>query len=276
MAVPNVVATSLREEFFGDNLREQSVLDSLAVLLPGHKRFIDVGANIGQYTYFANKYLFDSEIISIEANPTLIELLRETITRAETDGSHHNVFRIVNNIVSDCEESMPFYVDATTTASSIFSATGSSRDPSHGSTLSVRSIKLDDLYDGARKTFVKMDIEGAEYRALASSRSFLTSQTTTFLVEVHPWGDSERRRYPIHVATLMLLYGYKMRKVVPHYFFGSHYVFSKSRLATRLVCYVYYLPVLLVEFFVYRYFPNHSERIAGVFRILFKRPRIAA
>ena len=96
---------------------------------------------------------------------------------------------------------MPFYVDATTTASSIFSATGSSRDPSHGSTLSVRSIKLDDLYDGARKTFVKMDIEGAEYRALASSRSFLTSQTTTFLVEVHPWGNSERRRYPIHVAT---------------------------------------------------------------------------
>jgi FkbM family methyltransferase len=271
MAVANEIASSLREEFFGHDLREQSVLDSLAMLLPGHRRFIDVGANIGQYTYFANKYLCNAEIISIEANPNLIDLLRDTITRAETEESHHNVFSIVNTIVSDCEESVPFYLDPSTTASSIFSKSDSSRDSFPSSALSVPSVRLDDFYDDTLKTFVKMDIEGAEYRALASSPRFLNSRTTTFLVEVHPWGDSERRRYPIHVATLMLFYGYRMRKVVPHYFFGSHYVFSKSRLLPRLAYYVYYVPVLLVEFLVYRYFPKHSEKITGALRSLFKK-----
>ena len=123
MAVANEIASSLLEEFFGHDLREQSVLDNLAMLLPGHSRFIDVGANIGQYTYFANKYLCNAEIISIEANPNLIDLLRDTITRAETEEPHHNVFRVINNIVSDCEEIVPFYLDQNTTASSIFSKT---------------------------------------------------------------------------------------------------------------------------------------------------------
>jgi FkbM family methyltransferase len=272
MAVENVIASSLREEFFGDDLREQWVLDSLAMLLPGHRRFIDVGANIGQYTYFANKHLCNAEIISIEANPNLIDLLRDTITKAETEESHHNVFRIVNNIVSDCEESVPFYLDPRTTASSIFSKSDSARNDA----LSVRGVTLDNFYDDALKTFVKMDIEGAEYRALASSPRFLNSHTTTFLVEVHPWGDAERRRYPIHVATLMLFYGYRMKKVVPHYFFGSHYVFSKSRLLPRLVNYFYYIPVLLVEFLVYRYFPKHSEKITGALRSLFKKAKNTA
>jgi len=271
MAIANEITSSLKEEFFGLDLREQSVLDTLSVVLPGHRRFIDVGANIGQYTYFANKYLYDAEIISIEANSNLIDLLRDTIAKAETEGPHRNVFHIANNIVSDSDETLPFYLDASTTTSSIFSKSNSLQDPAPGSVLYMRSIKLDDLYSETLKTFIKIDIEGAEYRALASSRRFLKSQTTTFLIEVHPWGDPEHKRYPIHVATLMCRYGYKMRKVVPHYFFGSHYLFSKSRLLSRLAYYIYYLPVLLAEFVVYRYFAQHAEAITGVLRNLFKR-----
>ena len=108
MAISKEVSSSLQDEFFGHDLREQAVLDSFAELLPGHKRFIDVGANIGQYTYFANKYLSDSEIIAIEANPSVCDILRDTIRRAETEEAHHNSFRVMNNIVSDREETLPF------------------------------------------------------------------------------------------------------------------------------------------------------------------------
>jgi FkbM family methyltransferase len=276
MALAKETYASLREEFFGHDLREQSVLDSFTRLLPGHGRFIDVGANVGQYTYFANKHLSNAEIISIEANPNLIDPLRDTIAKAEAEDAHHNRFRVVNNIVSDREETVPFYVDPHPTTSSIFSKADSSRDASSRSALLVRSVKLDDFYDESLKTFVKMDIEGAEYRALAGSKRFLDSRLTTFLVEVHPWGDVELRRYPIHVATLMFLHGYRMKKVVPHYFFGSHYVFSKSGLLPRLVSYIYYTPVLIAEFVVYRYFPRSSEGITEVLRRLFKRSRKAA
>jgi hypothetical protein len=48
-----------------------------------------------------------------------------------------------------------------------------------------------------------MDIEGAEYRALLGSKRFWASLETTFLIEVHPWGDPERKRYPLHLCAKM-------------------------------------------------------------------------
>ena len=69
-------AHSLQEEFFGNDLREQAVLSELGSLLPGHNRFIDVGANVGQYSYFANKFLWNAEIICVETNSDLLNLQR--------------------------------------------------------------------------------------------------------------------------------------------------------------------------------------------------------
>ena len=84
-------------------------------------------------------------------------------------------------------------------------------------------------------------------------------------------GDRERKRYPLHVCALMLLSGYRMKKVVPHYFFGSHYVFVKASPLLSAVSFVYYLPVLLAEFVVYRFFPAGAENIVSFLRTTFKR-----
>ena len=84
---------------------------------------------------------------------------------AESENPRHNACRIVNRIVSDRDETNPFYVDPNTTMSSIM--------PRPGAVIHVQSMRLDDLHDPELKTFVKMDIEGAEYRALAGAPKFL-------------------------------------------------------------------------------------------------------
>jgi FkbM family methyltransferase len=272
--ISNEKAQWLEKEFFGDDLREQAVLSSLGSLLPGHDRFIDLGANIGQYSYFANKFLQNAEIICVEANPALLDLLNDTIRRASAETSHKNSFSVINNVVSDTKEEMAFYIDATTTASSIFCERHGAEASGGSGPICVSSITLDELYRPGQRTFIKMDIEGAEWRALLSSKRFLASSNTTFLVEVHPWGDPERRRYPLHLGAMMFLNGYKMTKIVPHYFFGSHYLFTKSTRFPSLRSYAYYFPVLFVEFVVYRFFRDSAENITGFLRALFKRSKI--
>jgi FkbM family methyltransferase len=270
-AISDEKARSLQEEFFGNDVREQAVLSSLRSLLPGHNRFIDVGANIGQYSYFANKWLSNAEIICVEANPALLNLLTTTCNRAKSEDANNNSFQILNNIVSDCKEALAFYIDeATTTTSSIFAKNETLR-LSDRPAIHVSSITLDELYNATKRTLIKMDIEGAEYRALRASKLCLASADTTFLIEVHPWGDPERRRYPLHLAAIMFLNGYEMRKVVPHYFFGSHYVFTKSTRYRCLASFIYYLPIFFAEFVVYRFFQNDAEKVTGFLRALFKR-----
>jgi FkbM family methyltransferase len=272
--ISNAKAHSLQDEFFGSDLREQAVLSRLGSLLPGNDRFIDLGANIGQYSYFANKFLQDAEIICVEANPALLNLLEDTIQRAGSETPHKNSFRIINNVVSDVKEKLAFYIDNTTTTSSIFNERHRLEPSSGSGVVHVSSMTLDELYTPGQRTFIKMDIEGAEWRALLSAKRFLASRNTTFLIEVHPWGDPERKRYPLHIGAMMLLNGYKMTKVVPHYFFGSHYVFTKSTRFSGLRAYIYYFPVLFVEFVVYRFCRNKAENITEVFRSLFKRSQI--
>ena len=260
-------AHSLQVEFFGNDLREQAVLSKLGSLLTGHSCFIDLGANVGQYSYFANTILRDAEIISVEANPNLIDLLEETMRRANAENPNNNVFKILNNIVSDSAQPMDFYIDPTATTSSIFRG---DQSKALGATR-INSITLDELYRPGRRTFIKMDIEGAEYRALLCARRLLASSNATFLIEVHPWGDPERRRYPLHLGALMFLNGYKMTKIVPHYFFGSHYIFTKSTRLLSLLSFIYFFPVLFVEFIIYRFFSNNAESVTEFLRTHFKR-----
>jgi FkbM family methyltransferase len=261
---------SLQTEFFGSDVREELVLSNLRKLLPGYQRFIDAGANIGQYSFFANEYLTNANIISIEANPDLTELVQDTIQRANAERAHGNVFNVINCALSDSKGRLSFYIDtATLTTSSIFE---NETDGSGRKSVEVECIPLDDLFVPGVKTFVKMDIEGAEYRALLGSKCFLASSDTTFLIEVHPWGDRELKRYPLHLCAKMLANGYRMRKLAPHYFFGSHFLFSKSSSMYAFASFVYYLPVLLAEYGVYRFFPGDPEKVVGVLRSLFKRP----
>ena len=62
----------LISEFTDPQVREAVELAALPEILKNCSYFIDVGANVGQYTFHAAKHLRNSKLIAIEANPFLI------------------------------------------------------------------------------------------------------------------------------------------------------------------------------------------------------------
>ena len=111
-----------------------------------------------------------------------------------------------------------------------------------------------------------MDIEGAEYQAISSGRKFLASDNTKFLVELHPWGDTALRKFPINVATLFLRNSYRIRKMDSTYVYGSHYIFEKAPFLPALTSWLHYLPLFLAQYILYRFFESKAESVVNYLR----------
>jgi tRNA1(Val) A37 N6-methylase TrmN6 len=69
----------LISEFTDPKTREAIELSSLPEILHGAAYFIDVGANVGLYTFHAAKHLRNAKLLAIEANPYLIPVLTRTV-----------------------------------------------------------------------------------------------------------------------------------------------------------------------------------------------------
>ena len=160
----------LVSEFTAPDTREAVELSSLPKILNGAGYFIDVGANVGLYTFHAAKYLRNARILAIEANPYLIPVLTKTVEDLRLHDSGGNHYEIKEAAVSDLPGTLDFYVSRLPTLSSVFSNTPAQ-------TLKVPTVRLDD--SPGRLTYRDQDnIEGAEYRAIRSASRFLQSKET--------------------------------------------------------------------------------------------------
>jgi len=257
------VSPSLRTSSYRQSLwlsREQPVLNTLKEELTGCNLFIDVGANIGDYTYLANAYLNNAKVVCIEPNVDLNPVIEETIKAAKAENDNNNTFQIINKVISGHTGKIDFYIADNPALSNMNNRT--SRETKR----EIESIPLNSLFEAGLNTLIKMDIEGAEYQALCSGSKFLQSSNTKFLMELHAWGDKQLRKYPLQVATLFFLNGYRIRKIDPSYIFGSHYVFEKGSFLTRLASYLYYFPLFLAQYVLYRFFEKQAPGVVNYLR----------
>ncbi len=67
----------LEQQYFGTNMQERLEIDQLPQILDNVSLFVDVGASLGQYTFFANKALKGARIVAIEADPFRYQHLTE-------------------------------------------------------------------------------------------------------------------------------------------------------------------------------------------------------
>ena len=228
------------QQINGD-FRERTEVDFLPELLVDCDRFIDVGANIGQYMYFANRVLKNAEIIGIEANPYLMSTLRGVCERAATEAPRGNHFDVINCAVSDSNSPIQFSISRDVTTSSIFTADKTAAQ------VQVDSRYLDDFFDPSKRIVIKMDIEGAEYRAISAAKEFLSSQDTRFFLELHGWGDVSLKKFPIHLLNLFYSRGYACRRI------GSHHLFYRAPLVLRITGYLANFPELFAKSVAHRY-----------------------
>lgn len=246
----------LNEEFFGDNIREDVEIKYLPILLENCDVFIDVGANIGQYTYFSNKAMNNSLIYSIEANKELLPILKKNSAKWEKESN--NSIKIINAVVSDKEDVIPFFVSANRTGSSIFN----NKNPAK--ITEAESIKLDKFYEKGKNFLIKMDIEGAEYRALLGCEKFIKSTNTKFFIELHGWGDKELKKYPLDIANMFLANGYSIQRI------GSHYNFERGTPINRVISYIINFPLLFLKFTYRKYIPFATPIVNKIVRLYLK------
>ena len=221
---------------------EQRELAALPGLLEGCERFIDVGANVGFYVFHANRSLHGAEIVAIEANPVLRRALEETWEHARTDSENGNRFKVESCAIWDEPGSIEFYVTRNLDDSSAFSTR-----IAEATKTAVPTRELDAFYQPLKKTLIKMDIEGAEYRALKSARRFLGCGHAEFFVELHPFGDAAIRKYPLQVCNLFFRNGFACKRIYHHY----HFV--KAGIAYRTLLYLSVFPHLFLLWLSNRY-----------------------
>ena len=120
--------------------------------------FYDVGANVGFYTLLASALVGPGKVFAFEPVPTNVYYLKR----------HLELNRIKNVELFEAAVS-----DQTGTLSFLEEETRAMGRLQPGGNCTVQSVTLDSLFQQgeiAPPDFIKMDIEGAEYRALQGTR----------------------------------------------------------------------------------------------------------
>jgi len=211
--------------YFSDNMNERSEIEGLGSLLRGARTFVDVGASFGQYTFNANRIIRHGRLIAVEADPLWFSRLDANVREWSTTST--NRIEAVHAAISDRTEPISFFTNGEISGAAFVSKGPEFDNPKlEWREVTVNAVTLDDLLRDADPDFIKIDIEGFEYRALAGATRILAEKHCRFLIEVHPWGDPTNGKKPEDVFTLMFLAKYDFQRYHRHWLFS----YSKSRI----------------------------------------------
>lgn len=142
--------------------------------------FIDAGANIGLMTLVGAARVGSSgRVVSCEPSPSTVELLRRNLDA--------NGFRWV-----DLEQAAVGEVPGVAELIEFGAGAGlnsfAPETREGGRAVSIDVVRLDDLAVTlpAVPALVKLDVEGAEVKALRGARELLATRRTSFIIEVEP------------------------------------------------------------------------------------------
>ena len=183
-------------------------------LQPGDT-FVDVGANIGCITALASGLVGPyGSVVAIEPSPAIIAALQETVARNDLLNVH-----IVAAAVSDRDHELPLFAGPSSNVGKTTTVAhrGSPRQQGR-----VRAAPLGSLLTGeqlAAARLIKIDVEGAEDRALAGMVASVDrlAPDAELLVELSPqwWTDPELR--PIDVLRPFLERGFNVYRLPNDY-----------------------------------------------------------
>ncbi len=144
--------------------------------------FVDIGANLGEYTLFAAKRLLHGKVLAYEPAKKMYQVLTENISL-----NHFKNIITFQVGLSNEVASLPLYNAVSGNANEGLSTLY----PSNTSTEVTEYISLqvfDDEFEKLNLTrldFIKMDIEGAELSALRGSENVLKKFKPLVLVEIN-------------------------------------------------------------------------------------------
>lgn len=149
----------------------------------GDGAILDIGANIGTHTYAYSKIIDPSKIIAIEPNSECCECLKRNVKNCH----------ILNYAISDKVGEAEFLLDNCNIGASYFVEGQGTK------TYSLDSIKneLASLVKNIKFSFIKMDIEGYEFKAITGAQLFISENRPKMWLEVNV-GALERAKTSEH------------------------------------------------------------------------------
>ncbi|MCP2044198.1 FkbM family methyltransferase [Pontibacter sp. HSC-36F09] len=149
---------------------------------------VDCGANIGMAVLYFKQLYPDSEVWAYEANPDAFALLQQNVAANKLKG-----VRLFNYVLSDTDGEVDFYIPAAT------AGLNGSLNPSiaKGTKQRLPAYRLSGLLPENRVVdFVKVDIEGAEFKLLSDlSESGRLNDIQQLVVELHASSEEMQQKY---------------------------------------------------------------------------------
>jgi FkbM family methyltransferase len=213
--------TELERQYFSDEMQEKDEIELLPKLLEGVTTFVDVGASLGQYAYFSGKIMTGGRILCVEADPVRFERLNQMAR--EWQKTSENTYEVINAAASDKIGRTTFFVTDESLCGGLFKYWVPD-DPSligkvNWREVEIACVTLDSMFPKGDADLIKIDVEGAEYRVIEGAANLLTKGHSRFLVEIHPWGDTEYGKKPSDVFELFHKYGYDFSRTHRHWLF---------------------------------------------------------
>lgn len=165
---------------------------------------LDIGANIGFFTLLFAKIVGETgKVYAFEPDPENFELLKKNVNL----NGYKNVV-MLNKAVSNKSEKVNLYISKKNKGDHRIYDSGDSRE-----FIEVEAIRLDDYFkDYYRKiNFIKMDIQGAEEKAINGMRNILDSnEKVKIITEFWPYGLKNAGSIPLDYILKIMKHGFKI------------------------------------------------------------------
>lgn len=194
--IKNLIPAKWYLMFYFNWLKKTNRLDKemlfIRKLLRSERKFIDIGANIGIYSYYFSKYF--NKIEAFEPLPSVTEPLRLSL---RSNVAIHNI--ALSNDFGKLQLYVPLHNNIEVPGLASLEVR---KKPFHMYTVDV--MKLDD-FGFSDVDLIKIDVEGHEYQVIEGAYHTIKKYRPVIIVEV------EQRHLKIDMSTvfnLLLSYGY--------------------------------------------------------------------
>lgn len=200
------------------NNLNQELISTLKKLISKKAIFIDVGANIGQYTVYADRIMRRGSIYAIEPDPKRFERLKSNCLELE-ELSDNSIYPL-NIAISNKDTRSSFYIGNSSVSGGL-ERRNLSRFQDAGikevdwEEISVEVYKLDSLFEKIDPDLIKIDVSGSELKILQGSIKILRRGKARFLID----GHFEAKTDSVEVNRYMKSFGYVSKRVDRQYLF---------------------------------------------------------
>jgi FkbM family methyltransferase len=230
----------LDKEYFSEHMHEKHVIDHLPELIKHTNVFVDIGASLGQYTYFMNKLMNQGEIIAVEPDPVRYERLKQNSDNWSK--SSENAITCIEGVVSDTNKELPFFTTNSNLSGGLFKHDlpkmhSNVKSSVAWSEIKVRSYTLDSLCADKVPDLVKVDVEGSELRVLLGAKNLIKQGNVLFLMELHNWNDPQGQKSADDIFDFFIQYGYKHINFYGKSLFAKHFLKRYPLLWSKIFIY---------------------------------------